>query len=183
MQKPKQRQKQTDTDRNENREVIEDTYSLGIQINKELTIEHPFHNICKMIFIQRRCISSIRHILTSDPTTQRVTTLILSYLVYYNSHLVGLSRRLIRKVQHVQNCAARLTARAPPRSPNPLLRQRLCLSEDCLQTGLSLLPGDQYFRFLLFVRVSAPEPFFDIPSFLCKFASHRHPSVWVRVQR
>ena len=64
-------------------------------------------------FYELRRISSIRKYLTIDATKTIVCSLVLSRLDYCNSILSGSSKCLIKKLQKVQNAAARITLRMP----------------------------------------------------------------------
>ena len=84
-------------------------------------------NICRVAYLEVRCINSIQNLLSVDAVKTLVYSLVLSCLGYCNSLLIGLSQYHIRRLQGVQNAAARSILRTS-RSDNisPLLRNLHC---------------------------------------------------------
>ena len=67
-------------------------------------------------------VSSVRHVLTVEATKTLVTSLLLSRLDYHNSLLSGMPQQIIKKLQKVQNCSARLIFKNSKRThASPLL--------------------------------------------------------------
>ena len=77
--------------------------------------EENINFICKAAFLEIRRISTIHHYLTDDAKKTLVVSHVLSHIDYCNSLLACLPQSLVGKLQRVQNCAARLVVRAPPR--------------------------------------------------------------------
>ena len=69
--------------------------------------------VCQSSFFHLRNIGFIRKYLTYDVAKIIIHTFVVSKLDYCNSLLYGLSSYLIRKLQHVQNSAARLVNQCP----------------------------------------------------------------------
>ena len=63
---------------------------------------------CNMAVINLQRIKAIRRILTVEATKTLVHGLVTSHLDYSNAILYGLPKVDIQKLQHVQNCAAKL---------------------------------------------------------------------------
>jgi len=92
--------------------------NLGFYMDKDLSMKH--HINFKTAFFELRRITAIRLYLTVDAAK----TLVLSWIDYCNSLLVGLPLSLISKPQRVQNCAARLVVCASPNvHTTPILAQ------------------------------------------------------------
>ena len=64
-------------------------------------------NVCRVAYLELRQINSIRNLLSADAVKSLVYSLVLSSLDYYNSLLIGLPQYLIKRLQGVQNAAAR----------------------------------------------------------------------------
>ena len=69
--------------------------------------------VCQSSFFHLRNIGFIRKYLTYDAATIIIHAFVASKLDYCNSLLYGLPSYLIRKLQHVQNFAARLVNQCP----------------------------------------------------------------------
>ena len=80
-------------------------------IYNNLTMEKHVTNICRSAYIEIRRISNIRHYLTID-TKHLLCAFVLSKLDYCNSLLSGSPKRLLDKLQKVQNSADRLVFEA-----------------------------------------------------------------------
>ena len=66
------------------------------------------NNVCRSCYLQLRNIGHIRHFLTQDATATLVNALITSKLDYVNSLLYGLPEYLLKRLELIQNSAARL---------------------------------------------------------------------------
>lgn len=84
---------------------------LGVLLDEHLTMEHQVKNICKAAYFQLRRIANIRRYLTTAAAQSLVNALVTSRLDYCNSLLVGLPGVLLKKLQRVQNTAARVIMR------------------------------------------------------------------------
>ena len=101
---------------------------LGITFDSSLLFSQQVMNTCRYPFMKLRRISSIRNYLTIDATRIIVCSQILSRLDYCNSILSGSSKCLIKKLQKVQNAAARITLRMPRTEHTTLFRMLHLLS-------------------------------------------------------
>ena len=82
---------------------------LGLTLDSSLSFNQQVMNTCWYAFYELRWFSSIRKYLNIDATKAIVCSLVLSRLGYCNSFLSGSSKCLIKKLQKVQNTAARIT--------------------------------------------------------------------------
>ena len=73
-----------------------------------LSFETQVNKVVKSCFNVIRNLSKIKFFLSQNQLQTLVSSLIFSRLDYCNSLYYGLSINLIKKLQHVQNCAARL---------------------------------------------------------------------------
>ena len=82
------------------------------------------NTICKNTHFHLRNISSVRSCLTESATAQLVHALVTSRLDYCNSLLYGVPECKTKKLQRIQNIAARIVCRAPRQAHvTPLLAQ------------------------------------------------------------
>ena len=89
-------------------DAVPSAKNIGAILDNELTMVDQVNNICRSCYIQMRYISCIRPYLTQDATATIVHSLVTSRLDYLNSLLYGLPEYLLKKLQLVQNNAARL---------------------------------------------------------------------------
>ena len=82
--------------------------NLGVILDNELSFDTHITKVVKTCFGMLRKLRSIKHLLTQDHLKSLVCSYIFSRLDYCNSQFFGLSSENISKLQHVQNCAARL---------------------------------------------------------------------------
>ena len=85
---------------------------MGVTLTNNLSMEKHVTNICRSAYTEIRRISNIRHYLTIDATKTLLCAFVLSKLDYCNSLLSGSPKRLLDKLQKVQNSAARLVFKA-----------------------------------------------------------------------
>ena len=83
-----------------------------VTLTNNLSMEKHVINICRSGYIEIRRISNIRHYLTVDATKTLLWAFVLSKLDYCNSLLSGSPKRLLDKLQKVQNSADRLVFEA-----------------------------------------------------------------------
>ena len=86
-------------------------------------------SLCRSCFFQLRQLRLVRSSLTDDSAKTLVHTFISIRLAYCNSVLYGVSGRLLRKLQTVQNAAARVVTR--PRKFDhitPVLNELRCMA-------------------------------------------------------
>lgn len=89
-------------------QASETARDLGIYLDSALKMEHHVKAICKSAYNHLRMISSIRKCLDSKTTEKLVHAFVTSRLDCGNAVLAGLPKKLLSKLQTVQNSAARL---------------------------------------------------------------------------
>ena len=82
--------------------------NLGVILDPQLKMHHHVNSVCKSAYFHLRNIRHIRHCLTPEATNTLVHSLVASRLDYGNALLYGISKSLVKKLQMVQNSAARL---------------------------------------------------------------------------
>ena len=82
--------------------------SLGTIIYSELTMNNDVTKLRKRLLFDLKTISNIRPYITQKSCQKLVTSLKFSKLDYCNSLLFGVSSENIKKLQVIQNHAARL---------------------------------------------------------------------------
>jgi len=81
---------------------------LGVLIDGQLTMADHITSLCRSCFFQLRQIRTIKRSLTMDAKKSLVNAFVCSRLDYCNSLLYGISDGQLRRLQLVQNAAARL---------------------------------------------------------------------------
>ena len=84
---------------------------LGVTIDSQLSMTAPISSLCRSCFYQLRQLRAIRHSLTTDAARTLVQAFISSRLDYCNSLLYGIADCQLRRLQCIQNAAARLITR------------------------------------------------------------------------
>ncbi len=87
---------------------------LGVIIDSRLSMDEHVRAIVSSSLHQLRQIRTVRSSLSTEATTLLVHALIAGKIDYCNSILYGVSDKLIRRLQFVQNSAARLVAGRRP---------------------------------------------------------------------
>ena len=87
--------------------------NLGVTLGSTLSLHQHVMNVCRVAHLELRRINSIRNLLSIDAVKTLVCSLVLSRFDYCNSLLVGLPQYLIKRLQGVQNAAARSILRTP----------------------------------------------------------------------
>ena len=82
--------------------------NIGVIYDTSMSMENHIMAICKAAFYHLRNISRIRKYLSSQTAEMLVHAFASSRLDYCNSLLYGLPKELLKKLQHVQNVAARI---------------------------------------------------------------------------
>ena len=99
--------------------------NLGVIFDSDFSFHKHISNICKLCFYHIRDLRRIRRHLPLSTATTIYNSLITSRLDYCNSLINNIAKQDLSKLQHVQNCLARVVLRAPRFSPSlPLLKQR-----------------------------------------------------------
>ena len=97
--------------------------NIGVIFDQSLCMVPHVNAVCQSSFFHLRNIGFIRKYLTYDAAKIIIHDFVVSKLDYCNSLLYGLPSYLIRKLQHVQNSAARLVNQCPRFCPiTPVLR-------------------------------------------------------------
>ena len=84
------------------------TSNLSVIFDETLSFVQHIKQVCKSSFFHVRNISKIRKYLTKESLEVLIHAFVTSKLDYCNSLLYGLPKSLIRKLQSVQNSAARI---------------------------------------------------------------------------
>ena len=82
--------------------------NLGVTFDTEMTFNHHISTICSSVRFQLRNMSHIRKYLTRSTTECLVHSLISSRLDFSNGILINLPEYQIKRLQRLQNSAARL---------------------------------------------------------------------------
>ena len=82
--------------------------NLGVLFDSALTTESQVASVAKTCYYQIRNIGQIRSCITSDACKILVHALVTSRLEYCNALLYGLQQTMLKRLQRVQNCGARL---------------------------------------------------------------------------
>ena len=98
--------------------------NLGVLFDSALTMESQVASVAKTCYYQIRNIGKIRSCITSDACKIPVHALVTSRLDYCNALLYGLPQTMLKRLQRVQNCAARLICRRKKHDHvTPLLKE------------------------------------------------------------
>lgn len=137
--------------------------NLGSYFDKHMTMEQHISVKCRVAYSQLYNISKVRNYLDDQSAEQLIHALVHSHIDYCNSLLSGLPKFLIKKLQLVQNAAARVLCRLSKRNHiSPVLKQlhwlpvmyrikyKMCLVVFSALHGT----GPQYIRDMLNVRCS-----------------------------
>ena len=82
--------------------------NLGVILDDELSFKEQITKVVKSCFLSIRKLSKIKAFLTFQQLRTAVSPLVFSRIDYCNSLYYGINDTLIRKLQYVQNSAARL---------------------------------------------------------------------------
>lgn len=91
--------------------MVEEAFSaknLGVIFDGELSMKSQVSSVCKSTFFKLKLIAQIRKYLSKAATEMIIHALISSCLDYCNSLFYGLPNYMLKKLQMVQNAAARL---------------------------------------------------------------------------
>ena len=90
---------------------VDSAKNLGVILDNVLSFENQITKVAKTCFSIIRRLSKIKVFLSQKQLQMLVSSYVFSRLDYCNSLYYGLNSNLIRKLQHVQNCAARLISK------------------------------------------------------------------------
>ena len=85
--------------------------NLGVKFDNTMSMEDQVSSICSSVFFHLRNIAAVRKCLDSESTVTLVHALVTSRLDMCNSLLCGVPARMIKRLQRVQNFAARIICR------------------------------------------------------------------------
>ena len=87
--------------------------NLGVTLDQSLSFQQHVSRTCQICHFELRIINSIRHYLSQDALKTLISAFVLSRIYYCSSLLAGCPKKLIHKLQKVQNNTARLICRTP----------------------------------------------------------------------
>ena len=90
---------------------VESAKNLGVILDDVLSFETQINRVTKSCFYIIRRLSSIKFFLNQEQLQTLVSALVFSRLDYCNALYYKLPVNLVKKLQHVQNCAARLVVK------------------------------------------------------------------------
>ena len=85
--------------------------NLGVILDETLSLDDHVNSICRKANYHLYCIGKIRHLLDERSCKTAINSLVISRLDFANSLLVGSPSILHKRLQSVQNNAARLITR------------------------------------------------------------------------
>ena len=85
--------------------------NLGAMLDSKMDMEQHIKSVCRSCYGQIRQIGHIRKFLTCDATKMLVNSLVTSRMDYCNGLLYGVPMTTLKKLQTVQNTAARLISK------------------------------------------------------------------------
>ena len=88
--------------------------NLGVMFDNHMSMANHIDTACRTMMFHLRNISSIRSLLTESAAAQLVHSLVTSRLDYCNSLFYKLPAYLVKRLQRVQNIAARIVTRSEP---------------------------------------------------------------------
>ena len=98
--------------------------NLGVIFDDHMNMEDHVTSVCKSARFHLRNIGAIRNFLTDDAAAQLVHSFITSRIDYCNSLLIGLPDTQIKRLQRIQNNAARIVSKVKKFDHiSPVLRQ------------------------------------------------------------
>lgn len=93
--------------------LVEKVKNLGVMVDKKLSFEDQVSRVISSCFFLLRILRKIHFFLSRDSLRTVVTALILSRLDYCNGLYLNIQKRLMNRLQVVQNAAARLLTGIP----------------------------------------------------------------------
>jgi hypothetical protein len=85
--------------------------NLGAIFDETMSMENHVNNVCRAAHMHLRNIGRIRRYLTQEAAEVLVHSFVSTKLDYMNALLVGLPGKLLKKLQKVQNLAARIVTK------------------------------------------------------------------------
>ena len=98
--------------------------NLGVALNTNITMHPHVNQNVRTAYFHLRSISRIRRLMYYDTCASVVQALVISRIDYANAVLIGLPENALRKLQLVQNSAARMITKTRLRDHvTPILKQ------------------------------------------------------------
>ena len=85
--------------------------NVGAYFDKHMSMEQHMKSKCRAAYAQLYNIGKIRKYLDHQSAEKLIHALVLSHIDYCNALLIGLPKYIIKKLQMVQNTAARVLCR------------------------------------------------------------------------
>ena len=139
---------------------VDSAKNLGVILDAELSFDKQINKVAKSCFNSIRKLSSIKHFLSSAHLKSLVCSFIFSQIDYCNSLYYGLNQTSIKKLQHVQNSAARLVKKK---------ELTLSLEEIFIKFHWLKVPERILYKLLLFVHKCIYQ---KAPESLCKLVNY-----------
>ena len=97
--------------------------NLGVYFDSSMSMSDQIYNICKSVRFQLKNVSQIRKYITRDACNHAVRSHVISRLDYCNGLLTEVPSVQLRRLQSLQNWAARIIFKVDRRhDPTPLLK-------------------------------------------------------------
>lgn len=142
--------------------------NIGVIFNQCSDMTDHITSVCRGSFFQLRTLGSIRRYLTPESCATLVHSFITAKLDYCNSLLAGVPDCQIKRLQRIQNTAARIVSRRPRREHiSPIL------------ASLHWLPIRQRIKYKILVFVFKALHG-TAPSYLCDLIHLHHPARQLR---
>ena len=90
---------------------VDSAKNLGVILDSELSFEQQISKVVKACFATLKKLNQVKGFFSTDELKQLVSSLIFSNIDYCNALYFGISSSLIKKLQNVQNSAARLVVK------------------------------------------------------------------------
>ena len=172
---------------------VNNVKNLGFYLDSALTLDRQINEVSKSCFLSIKNISCIKHFLDYEQKRMLISSLVLSKMDYCNSMYIGTSSYNIRKLQSIQNSAARLVFGFQNNNSNLSMLNKLhwlpvknrimfkicvyvhkCLYEDAPVEMMNLLhPADSFIRTAKLKFTYTPDTAIG-----CKAFSVCAPKVW-----
>ena len=96
--------------------------NLGVVLDCHLSMDQAISHLRKVCFLEMRNISHIRPLIDEETAKNLILSFVISRLDYCNVLFNGVAEEKLKKLQKIQNHAARLVKKIPKRSSvTPLL--------------------------------------------------------------
>ena len=86
--------------------------NIGSTLDSKLSMEEEVKAKCKAAWGNLYCLSKIKHYLSTEQLTTAIIAYVISKLDQNNSLLLGIPAILLKKLQRIQNAAARMICKA-----------------------------------------------------------------------